>query len=182
MDCSTPGFPVLHHLLELEQTHVHWVGDAIHLSHSLSSSSPPAFSLSQYQYFPMSHLFSSGGPSIGPSALASDLPMNIHGWFPLGLTGLISLQLKVLSRLFSSTTVWKHQFFSAQPYLWSRSHISAWLLEKTIALLIWTIVGKVMSLLFNMLSSFVIAFLPRSKCLLYHGCSHNLQWFWSPGN
>ena len=103
---------------------------------------------------------------IGASALASALPMDIQGWFPLGLPGLISLLSKRLSRVFSSTTVWKHQFFSAQLPLWSNPHIHTWLLEKAIALVIWTFVGKIMSLLFNMLSRFVIAFLPRSKCYL----------------
>ena len=112
----------------------------------------------------MSWLFTSDGQSIGASASASVLPMNIQGWFPFGLTGWI-LQSKGLSRVFSNTTVQKHQFFGAQPSLWSNSHIHIWLLEKTIALTIWTFVGKVMSLLFNTLSGFVIAFLPRSKCL-----------------
>ena len=68
--------------------------------------------------------------SIGVSALASVLPMNIQDWFPLGLTGLVSLQSKELSRVFSNTTVQKHQVFSAQLSLWSNSHIHAWLLEK----------------------------------------------------
>ena len=77
--------------------------------------------------FLLSWLFPSGGQSIGASA--SDLPMNIQGWFPLGLTGLILLS-KGLSRVFSSTTVQKHQFFGAQPSLWSSSHICTWLLEK----------------------------------------------------
>ena len=76
--------------------------------------------------FPMSRLFSSSGQSIRASA--SSLPMNIQGWCLLGLTGLISLQSKGCSRVFSSTTVWKHQFFSAQPSLWSNSHICTWLL------------------------------------------------------
>ena len=80
--------------------------------------------------FPMSCLFTSGGQSIGVSGSASVLPMNIENWFPLQLTGLISLQSKGLSRVFSSTTVWKHQFFGAQPSLWSHSHIYTWLLEK----------------------------------------------------
>ena len=114
----------------------------------------------------MSQFFVSGGQTIEPSASASVLPMNIQGWFPLGLTGLVSLQSKGLSRVFSSTTIWKHQFFSAQPSLWSNSHICTWLLKKTIALTLWNFVGKVMSLLFNMLSRFVITFLPRRKCLL----------------
>ena len=116
--------------------------------------------------FPMSQIFASGDQSIGASALASVLPMNIHSWFLLGLTSLISLLSKGLSRVFFRTTVQKHQFFSILPSLWSSSHICTRLLEKTIALTMWTCVGKVMSLLFNMLSRFVIAFLPRSKRLL----------------
>ena len=80
--------------------------------------------------FPMSRFFMSGGQSIGLSASASVLPMNIQDWFPLGLTGLISLQSKELSRVFSNTTVQKHQFFGTQLSLWSNSHIHTWLLEK----------------------------------------------------
>ena len=110
--------------------------------------------------------------SIGASASASVLPMHIQDWFPLGWTGLISLQSKGLSRVFSNTTVQKHQFFSTQLSLWSTSHICTWLLEKT-ALTRWTFLGKVMSLLFNMLFRFVIAFLPRSKHLL-------ISWMQSP--
>ena len=91
--------------------------------------------------------------------------MNIQGWFPLASTGLISLLSKGLSRI--SSTVQKHQFFGAQPFLRSNSQIHTWLLEKTIALAIWTFVGKVMSLLLNILSRFVSTFLPRSKCLLF---------------
>ena len=71
--------------------------------------------------FPVSRLFPSGGQSIGVSASASLLPMNIQDWFPLGLSGWISLQSKGLSRAFSNTTVWKHQFFGAQSFLWSNS-------------------------------------------------------------
>ena len=102
------------------------------------------------------------------------------GLFPLGLMSLISLQSKGLSRIFSNTTVQKHQFFSAQISLWSNSHIHTWLLEKlwknywkNIALTVLIFVGKVISLLFNMLSRFVIAFLPRSKRLL-------ISWLQSP--
>ena len=73
--------------------------------------------------FPMSQLFTSGGQSIGASTSASVIPKNIQGWFPLGLTGLISLQSRGLSRVFSSTTSQKHKFFNAQPSLWSNSHI-----------------------------------------------------------
>ena len=80
--------------------------------------------------FPMSQFFSSSGQNIGASASASIFPMNIQGWFPLGLTGLIFLQSKGLSRIFSSTTVWKDHSFSTRPFLRSNSHICTWLLEK----------------------------------------------------
>ena len=80
-------------------------------------------------YFLMSWLFASGGQSIGASASASVFPMNIQDWFPLGWTGLISLQSKGLSRVFSNTAVQKHQFFGAQP-LWLNSHSRTWLLGK----------------------------------------------------
>ena len=126
MDCSTPGLPVIHHLLEFVQTHVHWVGDVIQPSHHRSFPSPPTFNLSQHQ-----GLFQTRGPSIGASASASVLLMNIQAWFPLGWTGLIFLS-KGLSRVFSRTSIWKHQFFGAQPSLWSNSHIRIWLLEKSL--------------------------------------------------
>ena len=109
MDCSIPGLPIHHQLLEFTQTHVHCISDAIQLSHPPSSPSPPAFNLSKSGSFQMSQLFSSGGQSIGVSASTSVLPMNIQDWFPLGWTGWISLQSKGLSRVFSSTTVQKHQ-------------------------------------------------------------------------
>ena len=86
--------------------------------------------LPRIRVFLVNQFFASGGQSIGVSASTPVLPMNIHGWFPLGLTGLISLQSKGLSRIFSNTTIWKHHFFSAQPSLWSNSHIHTWLLEK----------------------------------------------------
>ena len=120
----------------------------------------------------MSQFFKSGGQSTGVSASASVPPMNTQDWSPLGLTGLISLQSKGLSRVFFNTTVPKHQFFGAQLSLWSNSH-PYMTTEKTIALTIWTFVSKVMSLLFNMLFRLVIACLPRSKRLL-------ISWLWSP--
>ena len=118
--------------------------------------------------FPMSHLFPWGGQSIGVSASASVLPMNTQVWSPLGWTGWISLQAKGFSRVFSNTTVQKHQFFSAQ--LSSHPYLTT---GKTIALTRQTFVGKVMSLLFNMLSRLVITFPPRSKHLL-------ISWLQSP--
>ena len=105
--------PVQHQLLDLTQPHVHQVGDSIQPSHPLSSPSP-AFSLSQHQGLLLSQFFTSRGQSIGVSASASVLPMNIQDWFFLRLTGLISLQSKGLSGVFSNTTIQKHQFFSAQ--------------------------------------------------------------------
>ena len=112
--------------------------------------------------FPMSRFFASGGRNIGASA--SVLQMNIKGWFPLGLTGLISLQFNGLSRVFSSTTIRKHQFFSAVVLIVQFSHLYV-TIGKTTALTRQTFVGKVISLLFNVLLRFVIAFLPRSKYL-----------------
>ena len=121
--------------------------------------------------FPMSQFFTSGGQSIGDSASASVLPMNIQDRLPLGLNYWISLQSKGLSRVFSNTTVQKHQF-CAQLSLWSTSH-PYMTTGKTIALTRQTFVSKVMSLLFNKLSRLVITFLPRSKHLL-------ISWLQSP--
>ena len=135
MDWNTSDFPVLHYLLEFAQTHVHWVDDAIQPSHSLSSPSPPDLSLSQHHgLFQWVGSLLSDSQSIGASASASVLPMNIEGWFPLGLTGMISLQSKGLSRVFSNTIVQKYPFFGTQPSLCFNSYIRTWLLEKIIAL------------------------------------------------
>ena len=115
MDCSTPDFSVHHQLPESTQTHVHLISDAIQPSQS--SAIPFSSHLQSYpasRSFPMSQLFAPGGQSIGVSASASVLPMNIQDWFPLGLTGLIPMQSKGLSRVFSNTTFQKHQFFGAQ--------------------------------------------------------------------
>ena len=130
MNCSTPGLPVHHQLLEFTQTHVHRVSDAIQPSHPLSSPSPPAPNPSQHQSFPMSQLVTWGGQSTGVSALASVLPKNTQDWSPSEWTGWISPQSMGLSRVFSNTTVQKHQFFCAQLSSQSNSHIHTWLLEK----------------------------------------------------
>ena len=118
MDCSTPGFPVHHQLSELIQTHVHWVGDVIQPSKSLSSPSPPAFKLSQhqglFQWVSSLHQVAKG---LEFKLQHQFLPMNIQGQFTLGLTGLSSLLSKGHSRVFFSATVWIHQFFSTQPSL-----------------------------------------------------------------
>ena len=114
--CDPMDFPILHYLLEFAQTHVHWVDDAIQLSHHRD----PLLLLPSV--FPSIRVFSnelalrSGGQSIGASTSASIFPMNIQGWFPLGLARLISSQSKELSRVFSSTTNWKHQLFGTSSY------------------------------------------------------------------
>ena len=167
MDSISPGLPVHCQLLEFTQTRVHWVSDAIQPSHPLLSPSPPAINLASIKIF-------SRWPKYWTSA--SVLPMYIQDWFPLRWTGLISLQSKGLSRVFSNTIVQKHQLFGAQLSLYSKSHIHTWLLEKpgkTIALTRQSFVGKVVSLLFNKLSRLVITILPRSKCLL-------ISWLQSP--
>ena len=99
--------------------------------------------------------------------------MNTQGWLPLALTSLISLPSKGLSRVFSITIVWKYQFFGIQPSLWFKLSHPYMITGKTITLMMWTFLGKVISLLFNTPSRFVKAFLPRSKCLL-------ISWLQSP--
>ena len=163
MNCSTPGLPVHHQLLESTQTHVHRVNDAIQPSHPLSFPSPLAFNLFPASgSFPVSQLFASGSQSIRVLASTSVLPINTQGWSPLGWTGWISLQSMGLSGVFfkhhssKASILWHSAFFIVQlshPYMTT---------GKTIALTRWTFVGKVMSLLFNVLSRLVITFLPRS--------------------
>ena len=162
MNHSTPGLPVHQQLPDFTQTNVHRVDDAIQPSHPLSS--PSALNLSQHQgLFQLVSSLPSGGQSIGVSASASVLPMDTQDWSPLAWTGWISLQSKGLSRVFYNTRVQKYLWHSplfivqlSHPYVTT---------EKTIALTRQTFVGKVMSLLFNMLSRLVITLHPRSKCL-----------------
>ena len=130
MNHSTPGLPVHHQLPEFTQTHVHQVSDAIQPSHPLSSPSPPDPNPSQHQSLFQWVNSAWGGQSIGVSASASVLLMNMQDWFPLGWTGWISLRSKGLSGVFSNTTVQKHQFFSAQLSSQSNSHIHTWPQEK----------------------------------------------------
>ena len=130
MNCSTQDLPVHHQLPEFTQTHVHRISDC----HPAISSSVVPFSscpqsLPASESFPMSQLFPRGGQSTGVSALASVLPMNTQDWSPLEWTGWI-FQSKGLSRVFSNTTVQKHQFFGTQPSSQSSSHIHTWPQEK----------------------------------------------------
>ena len=132
MDCRMPGFPVLPHIPEFAKTQsIDLVMPSNHLilCHVLLFLPSIFPRINQTHWtFPMSQFFVSGGQSIGASASA--LPMNMQDWFPLGWTGWISLQSKGFSRVFSKTTVQKHQFFGFQLSLWSNFHIHTWLLEK----------------------------------------------------
>ena len=133
MDCSMLGFPVLHYLPRFAQTHVHLVDDAIQPSHPLLLQLLLTSIFLSIRVFSNELVLHIRWPRISwffTSASAAVLPMNIQDWFPLGLTGLISLLSKRLSRVFSSTTIWKHQFFGTQFSLWSNFHIYTWLLEK----------------------------------------------------
>ena len=128
MNYNTPGFPLPHHLLKFAQVHAHWVGDIIQPSHLL----PPysfAFNLSQHEGF-FEWVSSSHQGAKVLQLQASDLPMNIEGWFPLRLTASISLLSKGLSRVFSSTTVWKYQFLALSLLCPTLTSIRTWLLEK----------------------------------------------------
>ena len=107
MDCSIQGFPVLHFLPEFPQTHIHWVSDAIQPSHPLSPTSPSALSLSHIRVFSKESALGIRSPKFWSFSFRSVLSVNIQGWFPLGLTGVILLS-RELSRVFSSITVQRH--------------------------------------------------------------------------
>ena len=139
-DCSMPGLPVPHHLPKFDQVRVHCIGDTIQPSHPLT---PQSFLASGT--FSMNHLFTSDDQNTGASASASVLPVTIQGWFPLRLTGLISLLSKGLSGVFSSSKasiLWCSSFFTVQ---FSQLYVTT----GTIALTIRAFVGRVMSLLFK---------------------------------
>ena len=174
MDCSMPGFLVHHQLPELTQTHLHWVSDAIQPSHPLSPPSPPALNLSQHQGLfqwvsslsQVSKVLESFSFSVSPSSEYSRLISFRMDWLDL-----LAVQgtLKSLLQHHSSkaSILWCSAFFMVRlshPFM---------TIGKTKALIKWTFVGKVMSLLFNMLSRLVITFLPRSKRLL-------ISWLQSP--
>ena len=131
--CLTLCFPVPHHLLEFAQVHVHWIGVAIQPSHPLLPSSPPALNLSQhqglFQWVSCLHQVTKV-LALQFQYLSFWYTLVFQGWFPLRLTGLISLLSKGPARVFSSTTVWIHQFFGVLLSLLSSSHIHTWFLER----------------------------------------------------
>ena len=172
MDWKMPGFHVLPHLLELAQTHLHWIGDVFQPSHPLSSLSPPAFSLSQHQGLfqwvsssPQVAKYWSFSLSISPSHEYSELISFRMDWFDL-----LAVQetLSLLQHHSSKTSIFCCSVFftvqSSHPYI---------ITGKTIALTGWTFVSKIMSLLFILLSKFITVFLSRSKPLL-------IPWLQSP--
>ena len=172
MDCSRPSFPVHHQPLELAQTHVHWVGDVIQPSHPLLASSPPTFNLSQQQGLSNESVLHFSWPkywsysfSISPSNEYSKLISFRIDWFDL-----LAVQgtLKSLLQHHSS----KASILQCSAFIMVQPSYPYMTPGKTIALTRWTFVGKVISLPFNMLFRFVIAFLPRRKCLLISW----LQW------
>ena len=180
MDCSIPGFPILYYLPEFAQIHVHWDSDAIQPSHPLSpllllSSIYPSIrvfsnDLARHIRWPKYWSFSF---SISSSKAYLGLIFFRIDWLdlPAGEGTLMSLLQYHNSK---ASILWRSSFFMVQlshPYMTT---------GKTIALTRWTYVSKEMSLLFNILSWFVIAFLSRSKCLYFHGCSQHPQLFWSP--
>ena len=157
MGCRTWSFPVHHQLPELAQTNAHQVSDAIHhliLCHRLLVL-PSIFP--SIRVFSNESAFHNRWPKYWSFSFNINPSMNTQDWSPSGWTDWISLQSKGLSTVFSNTTVQKHQFFVTEHSLWPRSYIYM-TIGKTIALTIWTFVGKVMSLLFNMLSRLVIIF------------------------
>ena len=171
--CSMPGLPVHHQLPEFTQTHVHWVGDAIRLSHPLLSNSPPVFNLSQHQGLSNESVLCIRWPkywsfsfSISPSNEYSGLISFRMDW--LALLAVQGTLKSLLQHHSSKASIPQcSAFFTVQlshPYMTT---------GKTIALTRWTFVDKVMSLLFNMPSRLVITFLPRSKHLL-------ISWLQSP--
>ena len=178
MDCSMPGFPVHHQLPEPAQTHVscqwcHPTTAVIPIS-----SCPQSFPASGS--FPVSQFLASDGQSVGVSVSASVIQMNIQELISCGIDWFDHLSVQgtpksLLQHQSSKVSIlWCSAFFRVQ-----LSHPSV-TTGKTITLTRWTFAGRVMSLLFNMLSRLVKAFLPRSKCVLISCCTHYLQWFWSP--
>ena len=148
MNCSLPGFPDLHYLPEFVQTQVPWAGDAIQPSHPLSLSSPPALNLSQHQGLSDEPSLPIRWPKFCASVSTSVLPVNIWGWFPLGMTGLTSLLSKDSDES-SPASQFGSINSSVLSFLYGPTLTPYKTTGKTIALTIWTFISKVVSLLFN---------------------------------
>ena len=180
MDCSTPGFPVHYQLLEFTQAHVHWVGDAIQ-----SSVIPFSFHLQSVPAsgsFPMSRPFASGGQRIGASTFSISPSSEYSASISFGIYWFDLLAVQGTLKSFKYHSL---KALILQHSVYFRVHLSHLYMTtgKIIPLTIQILVNEVMSLLFNMLSMFVIALFPRSKHFFkffFHGCNHCPQWFWSP--
>ena len=172
MDCRMPGFPVLHHIPEFAQAHVSWFGGDIQPSYPLSPPSSPALNLSQHR-----GLFQWVGSLHQVTKVLEPQHQSFQWIFRIDWFDLLAVQgtLKSLLQHYSS---WVSVLQCSAFFMVQLSHLYM-TAGKPIALSIWTFVGKMISLLFNVLSRFVIAFLPRSKCFLTQGCSHHLWWFWT---
>ena len=151
MNHNMPGLLVHHQLPEFTQTYIHWISDAIQPSHLLSSPSPPAPIPPSIRVLSNESTLHMRWPKYWSFSFSIIPSKNTQDWSPLEWTGWISLQCKGLSRVYSNTTVQKHQFFSATFFTVQLSH-SYMTSGETIALARWTFVDKVMSLLFNMLA------------------------------
>ena len=163
----------MHYLPEFAQTHIHWVSDATQTSHPVIPCPSLLRSFPASGSFQMSQFFASGGQSIGISASASVLKMNIHIWFPSGLTGLVSFAVQRTLKSFLQHHSSKASILQRSAFLIVKLSHPYMTTGKTIALTRWIFFGKVMSLFFSMLSRLVLAFLPRSKRLL-------ILWLQSP--
>ena len=177
MDCCTPGFLVPHYVLKFAQVHFHCIGDAIQPSHPLTPSSPSVLNLSQHQGLFQWVSHSKRWPKYWSFSFSFSLSNEYSGLISFKIDWFDLLAVQGTFRNFlqhhslKASIVWRSAFLMvqlSQPYMTT---------GKTIALTICTFVGRVMSLLFNTLSRFVIAFLPRSNSLWFHGSSHHLQWF-----
>ena len=180
MDCHRSGSSVLHFPQEFAQIHVHWVSDAIEPSHPLSSPSPPALNLPSIRIFSHESALHIRWPkywsfsfSISPSSEYSGLISFRIDWFDL-----LAVQGTLRSLLQHHNS--KASILCCLAFCMVQLSNLYMITGKTIAFNIWAFVGKVMSLLFNTLSRFVVAFLPRTSVFYFHGCSHYLQWFWRP--
>ena len=185
MNCSMLELPVHHQIPEFTETHGHWVGDAIHQSHPLLSPFPPAFNLFQHQglFQSVSSLHQVANILEFQHQYQSFQRISKYSWlisFRMDWFDLLAVQVTCKSLLQHHSSkaliLWRSVFFIVQ-------HLYAYMTTgKTTSLTKWTSVGKVMSLLFNMLSRLVILFFQGASVFKFHGCSHHLELFWSPKN
>ena len=179
IDCSTPGFPVLHHLPEFVQTHIYWVSDTIQPPHPLSPLSSPVLNPSQDHVFSSESALHIRWPKYWSLSFSMSPSSDYSGLISFRIDWLISLQSKGLSSLLQHHSS-KASILRCSAFLMVQLSLPCLTTGKTIALTIPSFVSKVMSLLFHMLSRFVIAFHPRSKGVIISQLQSHPWWFWSP--